>query len=87
MLALFLSGVFPGLGQLYNRRYVPGVIFLVVGGVLTGLLGRVTPTDPRALAQPPASFFVLLVILLAVWLWSVIEAWRFAGRSPAQPGR
>ena len=86
VLALILSGVFPGLGQFYNRQPVKGVLFLVVGGVLSWLLGRLTPTDPRALVRPEASFFVLLAVLLAVWLWSAIDAWRVAGRGVVPPG-
>ncbi len=85
-LAFVLSGVFPGLGQLYNREWVKGVAFLVAGAVPTWLLARVTPTDPRALVRPEPSFFVLLAVLLAIWLWSAIDAWRVAGRGVVPPG-
>lgn len=80
IIALVLSGVFPGLGQLYNRQHIKGVAFLAAGVVLSWLLGRAGPTDVLALAQPGANLIVLLSVLLALWLWSVIDAWRMAGR-------
>ena len=80
VVALILSAIFPGLGQLYNRQRVKGVIGLVVGLALSWLAGRATPTDPRAVVQPPAALLAPLCALLAVWLWSIIDAGRTAGR-------
>lgn len=78
--ALILSGVFPGLGQFYNRRPLKAVAFLVAAIVLSWLLGRVVATDLRALLPPRPALLGLLGALLAVSLWSVIDAWRDAGR-------
>lgn len=78
--ALILSGVFPGRGQFYNRRPLKAIAFLVAGIVLSWLLGRVVPTDLRALLPPRPALLLLLGALLAVSLWSVIDAWRGAGR-------
>ena len=80
VVALILSGVFPGLGQFYNRQPVKGVIGLVIGLALSWLAGWSTPTDPRALVRPGAALLAALCALLAVWLWSIIDAWRTAGR-------
>jgi hypothetical protein len=80
IVALILSGAFPGLGQFYNRQRIKGVVFLVAGIVLSWVLGRALPTDPRALAQTGAALIVPLCVLLAVWLWSIADAWRVAGR-------
>jgi len=80
VLALILSGIFPGLGQLYNRQPVKGVIGLAIGLALSWLAGRATPTDPRAVVRPGAALLDPLCALLAVWLWSIIDAWRTAGR-------
>ena len=80
VIALMLSGIFPGLGQLYNRQPVKGAIGVVLGLALTWVVGRATPTDPLALGQSGAALFGPLCALLAVWLWSVIDAWRAAGR-------
>jgi hypothetical protein len=79
-LGFILSGIFPGLGQLYNREYLKGVLFIIPGAVLTWLTGRAAPTDLLALAQPSAPLMLLLVLLLALWLWAIIDAWRVAGR-------
>lgn len=78
IVALTLSGVFPGLGQFYNRQPIKGVAFLVAGIVFSWILDRAAPTDPRALAQPGAALIVFLCTLLALWLWSIVDAWRVA---------
>lgn len=80
LIALILSGVFPGLGQFYNRQLRKGVVFLVAGVVLSWFLGRAVPTDLLMLIQPEARLIVPLCVLLIVWLWSIIDAWRVAGR-------
>jgi arabinogalactan oligomer/maltooligosaccharide transport system permease protein len=74
-----LSGIFPGLGQLYNREYLKGVLFIIPGAVLTWLVSRALPADLLALAQPGATMMLLLATLLALWLWAIIDAWRVAG--------
>ena len=78
--ALIFSGVFPGIGQFYNRQPTKGVAFLVAGIVLSWLLGRSAPTDLEALAQPGAMLLVLLSTLLVIWLWSLVDAWQSARR-------
>jgi hypothetical protein len=80
VVALILSSVFLGLGQFYNRQPLKGALFLVVGVVLSWLVIRTIPTDPTALAHVGAAPFVLLLVLLAIWLWSLVDAWREAGR-------
>jgi hypothetical protein len=79
-IALVLSGIFPGLGQLYNRQHVKGGLSLIVAGVLSWLIGREMPADPLALVHSGAALTVLTVVLLALWLWSIVDAWRAAGR-------
>ena len=78
LVGFILSGIFPGLGQLYNREYLKGVLFLTAGAVLIWFLGRATPTDLLALAQPSTTLILLLATLLAIWLWAIIDAWRVA---------
>jgi hypothetical protein len=80
VVGFILSGIFPGLGQLYNREYLKGVLFIMPGAVLSWLIGRAAPTDLLALAQPTASLMLILALLLALWLWAIIDAWRVAGR-------
>jgi hypothetical protein len=81
-IALILSGTFPGLGQLYNRQPLKGVLFLAAGAVLSWFVARAVPIDPLALIDRGVSLAVVLavLVLLAVWLWSVFDAWRGAGR-------
>ena len=80
VIALILSGISPGLGQFYNRHLLKGVIGLVLGLALSWLAGRAAPSDPSALARPGGALLASLCALLAVWLWSIIDAWRTAGR-------
>ena len=74
--ALVLSGIFPGLGQFYNRQPIKAVVFLVAGIVLSWLWARAVSPDPLALIRPNTTLLVLLCALLAVWLWSLVDAWR-----------
>ena len=76
IIALVLSGIFPGLGQFYNRQPIKAVVFLVAGSVLSWLWARAVSPDPLALIRPNSTLLVLLCALLAVWLWSLVDAWR-----------
>jgi hypothetical protein len=76
VVALMLSGIFPGIGQLYNRQPIKGAIGVVLGVVLTWAAARAAPADPLTLAQPGADVLGPLLALLAVWVWSLIDAWR-----------
>jgi hypothetical protein len=78
--ALVLSGIFPGLGQFYNRQHVKGGLSVIVAGFLSWLIGRGIPADPLTLVHPGAALTVPTVVLLALWLWSIIDAWRAAGQ-------
>lgn len=80
MIGFILSGIFPGLGQLYNREYLKGVLFLMPGAVLSWLASRALPADVFAMTQPNTTLTLLLAPLLALWLWAIIDAWRVAGR-------
>jgi hypothetical protein len=79
-IALVLSGIFPGLGQFYNRQHVKGGLSVIVAGVLSWLIGRAMPAEPLALVHPGAALTVPTVVLLALWLWSIVDAWRAAGQ-------
>lgn len=80
--ALILSGVFPGLGQFYNRQPIKGAVFFGLGVVLSWLVARAVPLDPLKLIEQGVSLGAALavLVLLAVWLWSVVDAWRGADR-------
>ena len=82
IVALILSGIFPGLGQFYNRQALKGTAFVVAGGALTWLMGLALPGD--LLTQNPpvlsATLLLSLGLLLIVWIWSLIDAWQVADR-------
>ncbi len=82
LLAAVLSGLFPGLGQLYNRERLKALLFLI-GGVVTAA-GPFSPMGVNIDLDNPAAGMrnVLLASLpfLAVALWSIIDAYRTAQR-------
>jgi len=81
LLAAFLSGIFPGLGQLYNRERRKALLF-VVGGAVTAF-GPFNPLDVDIDLNDPAAGLrkVLLASLpFLVATWSVIDAYRTARR-------
>jgi hypothetical protein len=92
IIAFVLSGIFPGLGQFYNRQPLKGTAFAVAGAVLPWLIGRALPSDLAVqnllLAQKPPpvesllsmALMLPLCLLLIIWGWSLIDAWRAAGR-------
>ena len=80
LVAAVLSGIFPGLGQLYNRQPLKALLFLA-GGVVTSF-GPWSPLDVDIDLSDPAPGMqkVLLASLpfLVIALWSVIDAYRAA---------
>ena len=81
LLAAVLSGLFPGLGQLYNRERLKALLFLI-GGVVTAVPFSLLDVDID-LDNPAAGMRKLLLAslpFLVVALWSVIDAYRTAGR-------
>ena len=84
VIAGVLSGVMPGLGQFYCRRWGKGAGFLVgmlaadAGTGMTGTLLNVLQSG-----QPPqdmTTFLVGSLLVLAIAAWSVIDAIRTAKR-------
>jgi drug/metabolite transporter (DMT)-like permease len=83
-----LSAVFPGLGQVYNRQWGKGAGFLLGLLVLAGIL--IASVDPQALQKaadagaPPENIgqlFLLATLILAVAVWSIVDAVLSAKRS------
>lgn len=83
-MAMTLSGLFPGLGQLYNREPWRALAF-ASAGVLAGF-GPWNPLDVEIELDDPARSLrkVLLASIpfLVIALWSVIDAYRRAGDPP-----
>jgi hypothetical protein len=82
LVAAVLSGIFPGLGQLYNRQPLKALLFLA-GGVVTSF-GPLSPLDVDIDLSDPApgmqKVLVASLPFLVIALWSVIDAYR-TGRS------
>ncbi len=83
LIAVTLSGLFPGLGQLYNGEVWRGLAFAVAGAFTA--FGPWNPLEVEIDLDDPAAGLrnVLLSSLpfLAVAMWSAIDAWRRASRS------
>jgi hypothetical protein len=81
-MALILSGIFPGLGQLYLRAWGKGLAFLLGGLVASWALGRLISIDDLLAGQlsSPAATLASVLALLVLSLWSVVDAWRSGGR-------
>lgn len=47
--AAILSTIFMGLGQIYNRQFVKGILYLAVEAVAVFILLRILPTPYGAL--------------------------------------
>ncbi len=83
LVAVVLSGLFPGLGQLYNRERLKAALFLI-GGVLTGF-GPFSALDvdisPDDLGAGLLAILRASLPFLVLALWSVIDAYRVARRA------
>lgn len=83
LLAVMLSGLFPGLGQLYNHERLKAALFLI-GGVLTGF-GPFSALDvdisPDDLAGGLLAILRASLPFLVLAMWSVIDAYRVARRT------
>ena len=81
-IALILSGIFPGLGQFYLRAWGKGIAFFAAGGIETWALGWLVSGEDLLAGRLtyPTATMALLLALLAVYLWSVVDAWLSGGR-------
>jgi len=88
ILAGVLSAVVPGLGQFYCRQWGKGAGFLVGTLLLFGLL--TASVDPAKLEQAAETgvlmenmgqFLLIAVLLLALAIWSILDAIRSAKKS------
>ena len=77
MVAALLSGLFPGLGQLYNRQWRKAFLFFA-GGVLASGATLFVDIAPDDLLAALRVLLLLSVPFLALALWSVIDAYRAA---------
>jgi uncharacterized protein DUF5683 len=60
--ALILSGIFPGLGQLYNRELLKAALFITPSVGLSWFMTRAVAVDPLAFIEHGASLSVTLAM-------------------------
>ena len=77
-IALTLSGVFPGLGPFSLRAWGKGFGFFTVGAVAPSAAGALVSLDDLLAGRlrSPLATLGLVLVLLAVFLWSLVDAWR-----------
>lgn len=82
LIAVVLSGLFPGLGQLYNGQRLKGVLF-IAAAVVTAF-GPLTPLevdiDPGDLTAGMEKLLLASLPFLLIALWSVVDAFLVARR-------
>jgi hypothetical protein len=75
VVAAVLSAIVPGAGQFYNRHWIKGVAFLVA---VFGLFSAIHP-DEVIEGRGLVATLVVLLLLLAVAIWSIVDAYRCGG--------
>jgi Family of unknown function (DUF5683) len=82
--AAILSAILPGLGQFYNREWAKGAAFLVATLLIDGALGvsadmmRILLGRTAFPPPDPASLLARSLPVLAIVIWSMIDAARSA---------
>lgn len=70
-LAVVLSFLLPGLGQIYNQQFAKGARFIIAYVISWAL----------------TLIFVGWLFLVIVWIWSMVDAYQFTGRVTPPPRR
>ncbi|SEA78294.1 signal peptidase I [Thiothrix caldifontis] len=81
LLAVLMSALLPGLGQLYNGEFHKAVwLFLGFALLTVPAIAIVALYLPVSWTSP--TLFIGLVLLIALWIYGVINAWRRARQQP-----
>jgi Family of unknown function (DUF5683) len=85
--AVVLSAVFPGLGQFYNRHWFKGLGFFIGSGMLFEMMGNGLSIEALMAGDLSGvrKFLGLLLALMALLVWSMVDAYRSAKKSPRTP--
>ena len=82
-IAAILSALIPGAGQLYNRHFGKGTLFIASSLVLGAELRRHFPVSSYTFGTPVVHSGPLVLIvaaLLGISVWSVVDAYRGQNR-------
>ncbi|HVB83140.1 MAG TPA: hypothetical protein VNE82_24720 [Candidatus Binataceae bacterium] len=81
-----LSLLWPGLGQLYNRQIIRGLI-LIFGlpliakiGLGYALLGAYDALDDSRYLDPILAGLSILILVAGIWIYATVDAYRAARR-------
>ncbi|MBI3812247.1 MAG: hypothetical protein HY283_08600 [Nitrospirae bacterium] len=82
--AAILSAVFPGLGQFYNRHWFKGIGFFIGSGMVFERMSERLSVEALMAGDPSGVEKVLgpSLILLGLFVWSMLDAYRSAKTSP-----
>lgn len=85
ILALILSGILPGIGQIYNGETNKGLVLLGLNFVISYLLSEPLRQFMEAGGSSPANPFETTVYLyliagLFLWIYAMVDAKRTAER-------
>jgi len=87
-LALVLSFIIPGVGQIYCGRIARGVVILILAPVLSIVLSILmygvvlwgSGTIESMNAAFPLLVIILVIALIIFWVWQIVDAYRLANR-------
>ena len=74
-LAIVLSFIIPGIGQIYCGKGKRGIGILVFSILLFSMFGFAVSADPNS--DEPATPFLLMLL---VWIWNIYDASKLAGK-------
>ncbi len=81
-LALILSVIFPGLGQLYNNQVLKGIALLALNLVVNLLL--IKPLEELTISRDSPNHSTLFIVAayavigLVLWVYAIVDAKRTA---------
>jgi len=67
IIALILSFIIPGLGQLYNRDYIKGIVLIILAILFGYLYANI--------------LFYLIILYIIIWLYGMYDAYTTAKTS------
>ncbi len=84
-LALILSAIFPGLGQIYNNQVLKGITLILLNTVINFLLIKPLEGLISSLGSTPdnPTLFIVTaytVLGLVLWIYSILDAKKTADR-------
>ncbi|MGI9554009.1 MAG: hypothetical protein ACR2NC_03705 [Thermodesulfobacteriota bacterium] len=84
ILAIILSALLPGLGQIYNSQFGKGLFFIAFNMIINFLIREpllAVIDDPKSVDQPTMVVFIGYSLAgMVLWVYSIIDAKKNADR-------